>query len=118
MCQSRTNIGPETGVIRGHSAILGVCPGSQQEGPARLAERPPHGRRRKARGRCLLAHRVKLARCWLFGGVGFLMLPAMFEAKAFTVHFQDIYMVGKAIQNSTGEAVGPEDLRPFIEWQV
>jgi hypothetical protein len=35
-----------------------LCPGSEQEGPARVA-RCPHERRSGARGRCLFAHRGK-----------------------------------------------------------
>ncbi len=41
------------------SAVLGqACPGSEQEGPARVAQ-CPHERRSGARGRCLFAHRGK-----------------------------------------------------------
>src|SRR5439155_26379978 len=41
------------------SAVLGqACPGSEQEGPARVAP-CPHERRSGARGRCLFAHRGK-----------------------------------------------------------
>ena len=41
------------------SAVLGqACPGSEQEGPARVAQ-CPHERRSDARGRCLFAHRGK-----------------------------------------------------------
>ena len=41
------------------SAALGqACPGSEQEGPARVAQ-CPHERRSGARGRCLFAYRGK-----------------------------------------------------------
>src|SRR5215471_11296491 len=44
---------------RDPSLVLGqACPGSEQEGPARVAQ-CPHERRSGARGRCLFAHRGK-----------------------------------------------------------
>src|SRR5438477_4551189 len=49
------------------SAVLGqACPGSEQEGPARVAQ-CPHERRSGARGRCLFAHRGKPG--WHLGAV-------------------------------------------------
>src|SRR2546430_7495166 len=55
------------------SAVLGqACPGSEQEGPARVAQ-CPHERRSGARGRCLFAHRAKPG--WHSGAV--LEAPAL-----------------------------------------
>ena len=40
------------------------------------------------------------------------------EAEAFTVHLQDVDMMGKAIEQRASEPLRSEDRGPFIEWQV
>ena len=66
------------------SPALGqACPGSEQEGPARVAQ-CPHKRRSGARGRCLFAHRGKPG--WHSG--------AVFEAPALVAGFDDLAMMG------------------------
>ena len=55
------------------------------------------------------------------GRLGFWGIPpflALFEAIALAVHFQDVDMVGQAIQQRSGQAFGTEDFRPFIERQI
>src|SRR5207245_8531969 len=64
-----------------------ACPGSEQEGPARVAQ-CPHGRRSGARGRCLFAHRGKPG--WHSG--------AVFEAPALVAGFDDFAMMGQAVE--------------------
>ena len=52
------NWDPGSAWKRDPSPALGqACPGSEQEGPARVAQ-CPHERRSGARGRCLFAHRA------------------------------------------------------------
>jgi hypothetical protein len=56
-CQTASNRDPGSAWKRDPSPALGqACPGSEQEGPARVAQ-CPHERRSGARGRCLFAHR-------------------------------------------------------------
>ena len=45
-------------------------------------------------------------------------LSATLEAVAFTVHLQDVDVVGEAVQQSAGETLRAEDLGPFVEGQV
>ena len=55
------------------------------------------------------------------GRLGFWGVPpflALFESEALAVHFQDVDMVGQAIQQGSGQAFGTEDFRPFIERQI
>ena len=55
------------------------------------------------------------------GRLGFWGIPpflALFEAIALAVHFQNVDMVGQAIQQRSGQAFGTEDFRPFIERQI
>jgi hypothetical protein len=42
---------------------------------------------------------------------------ALLEAVGVGVHLQDVDVVGDAVQQSTGESLGAEDLGPFIEGQ-
>ena len=37
---------------------------------------------------------------------------------AFAVHFQDMDMVGEAVEERAGQSLGAEDAGPFIEGQV
>ena len=61
--------GPRIGVQKGPVAgRRWGCPGSEQEGPARVAK-CPHERRSGARGRCLFAH-LGNPRGWGSGGGG------------------------------------------------
>jgi len=50
------------------------------------------------------------------GGTAF--VPALLKAIAVAVHLQDVDMVGEAVEQSTGEALGTEDLGPLLEGQV
>ena len=43
---------------------------------------------------------------------------AFAQPEAFAVHFEDMDVMGQAVQNGAGEAFRAEDLGPFIEWQV
>ena len=40
------------------------------------------------------------------------------EPVALAVHFQDVDVVGETVEHGPGEALGTEDLGPFIERQV
>jgi hypothetical protein len=78
-CQTASNRDPGSAWKRDPSLALGqACPGSEQEGPARVAP-CPHERRSGARGRCLFAHRGKPG--WHSG--------AVFEAPALVAGFDD-----------------------------
>jgi hypothetical protein len=68
----------------------------------------PDGRRSGARGRCLFAHRGKPG--WYSG--------AIFEAPAVVPGFDDIAMMGKAIEQRRGHLGVAEDGRPFRKGQV
>ena len=87
-CQTARNRDPGSASKRDPSPALGqACPGSEQEGPARVAQ-CPHERRSGARGRCLFAHRGKPG--WHSG--------AVFEAPALVAGFEDFAMMGQAIE--------------------
>ena len=45
-------------------------------------------------------------------------LPAAPERVACAVHFQDVHMVGEAIQQRASESFWPKDLSPLVEGQV
>ena len=45
-------------------------------------------------------------------------MPALLEAIAVAVHLQDVDVVGKAVEQGSGEAFGAEDLGPLLEGQV
>ena len=42
----------------------------------------------------------------------------MFEAIALAVHFQDVDMMGQAVEKRASEAFGSEGAGPFIERQI
>ena len=48
---------------------------------------------------------------------GFPPFLALFEAEALAIHFQNVDMMGQAIQQCPCQAFGAEDFRPFIERQ-
>jgi hypothetical protein len=81
--------GPRIGMEKGPpSRALGqACPGSEQEGPARVAQ-CPHERRSGARGRYLFAHRGKPG--WHSG--------AVLEAPALVAGFDDFAVMGQAVE--------------------
>src|SRR3954451_4756695 len=83
-CQSASNRDPGSACKKDPSPALGqACPGSEQEGPARVAQ-CPHERRSDARGRCLFAHRGKPG--W--------HSRAVFETPALVAGFDDFAMMG------------------------
>src|SRR5947209_8916616 len=87
-CQTASNRDPGSALKRDPSPALGqACPGSEQEGPARVAQ-CPHERRSGARGRCLFAHRGKPG--W--------HSRAVFEAPALVAGFDDFAMMGEAVE--------------------
>ena len=87
-CQTATNRDPGSASKRDPSPALGqACPGSEQEGPARVAQ-CPHERRSGARGRCLFAHRGKPG--WHSG--------AVFEPPALVAGFDDFAVMGQAVE--------------------
>src|ERR1700759_1828947 len=87
-CQSARKKAPGSACKKDPSAALGqACPGSEQEGPARVAQ-CPHERRSGARGRCLFAHRGKPG--W--------HSRAVFEAPALVAGFDDFTMMGQTIE--------------------
>ena len=59
-------------------------------------------------------------RCLRRSGVfwGFPPILALIETVALAVHFQDMDMVGQAIQQRSGQAFGTEHLGPFVEGQI
>jgi len=52
------------------------------------------------------------------GGGWIPFAAALLESVTVAVHFQDVDMMGDAVEQSPGEAFGAEDLGPFFEWQV
>ena len=46
------------------------------------------------------------------------VLPAALEPVALAVHFQDVDVVGEAVQQRAGKAFRAEDLSPLIEGEV
>jgi len=87
-CQTASNRDPRSASKRDPSPALGqACPGSEQEGPARVAQ-CPHERRSGARGRCLFAHRGKPG--WHSG--------AVFEAPALVAGFDDFAVMGQTVE--------------------
>ena len=46
------------------------------------------------------------------------VLPAALEAVAFAVHFQDVDVMGEAVQQRPGEPFRAEDLGPLVEEKV
>ena len=48
----------------------------------------------------------------------FLVLAAVFEPEALTVHLQDMDMMGEPVEERACEAFRAEDTGPFIERQV
>jgi hypothetical protein len=88
VCQTASNRDPGSASKRDPSPALGqACPGSEQEGPARVAQ-CPHERRSGARGRCLFAHRGKPG--WHSG--------AVFEAPALVAGFDDFAMMRETVE--------------------
>ena len=54
----------------------------------------------------------------LFRGLGGGVVPAVLEPVALAVHFQDVDVVGEAVQQGSGEAFRAEDLGPLVEGQI
>ena len=46
------------------------------------------------------------------------VFEAVFEAKAFTVHLQNVDMMSKPVEKCACEAFRAKNAGPFIEWQV
>ena len=46
------------------------------------------------------------------------LTSAVLEPEAVAVHFEDMYVVGEAIEQRAGEALGAEHTGPLIEGQV
>ena len=109
-CQTAGKGDPGSASKRDPSSTSGQgCPGSEQEGPARVAQ-CPHKRRSDARGRCLFAHRGKPG--W-YGGSG-----AVLEAPALVAGFDDFAVMGQPIEQRGGHLGVAEDARPFGEGEV
>jgi hypothetical protein len=87
VCQTASNRDPGSAWKKDPFRALGqACPGSEQEGPARVAQ-CPHERRSGARGRYLFAHRGKPG--WHLG--------AVLEAPALVAGFDDFAVMGQAV---------------------
>ncbi len=54
---------------------------------------------------------------WRSGGLGFFGF-ALLEPEALAIHFEDMDVMGQAIEERAGEAFRSEDLGPFVEGQV
>jgi hypothetical protein len=90
--QTASNRDPGSASKRDRARAFGqACPGSEQEGPARVAQ-CPHERRSGARGRCLFAHRGKPG--WHSG--------AVFETPALVAGFDNFAMMGQAVEERGG----------------
>src|SRR5215467_15751594 len=107
-CQTARNRDPGSAWKRDPLVALGpACPGSEQEGPPRVAQ-CPHERRSGARGRCLLAHRGKPG--WHSG--------AVLEAPAVVSGLDDFAVMGQAVEQRGGHLGVAKDARPFAEGQI
>ena len=51
-----------------------------------------------------------------FGGAA--LAPALLQTEAVSVHLQDVDVVGEAVEQGSGEALGAEDLGPPLEGKV
>jgi hypothetical protein len=40
------------------------------------------------------------------------------EAVTVAIHLEDVDVLGKPVEQSTGEPLGAEDLGPLVEWQI
>src|SRR3982750_3311777 len=104
-CQSACKKGPGSACKKDPSAALGqACPGSEQEGPARVAQ-CPHERRSGARGRCLFAHRGKPG--WHSAAVS--------ETPAFVAGFDDFAVMGQTVEERRRHLGVAADARPFAK---
>ena len=109
-CQSAPKFDPQSASNRDPSAApVQACPGSEREGPARVAQ-CPHERRSGARGRGLFAHRGKPGWYSLSG--------AVFEAPGLVAGFDDVAVMGEAVQQGCGHSGIAKDARPFTEGEV
>ena len=45
-------------------------------------------------------------------------MPALLQAVAVAVHLQDVDVVGEAVEQGSGKALGAKDLGPLLEGQV
>src|SRR6201998_1331821 len=109
-CQSARKKAPGSACKKDPSSALGqACPGSEQEGPARVAQ-CPHERRSGARGRCLFAHRGKPG--WYSGS------SAVLEAPALVAGFDDFAMMGQTVEERRRHLGVAEDTRPFAKGQI
>ena len=46
------------------------------------------------------------------------VLPAALQPGALAIHFQDVDVVGEAVQQRSGETLRSEDFGPFVERQI
>ena len=61
---------------------------------------------------------VRLCFVGIMWSLGFSVLLAAFEPIALAVHLEDVDMVSVAVQQRSGEALGPDDLGPLVEGEV
>ena len=117
VCQRRRKNGPWGGVKIGHS-VLGACPRSPREGPARGAACLSLADAAAARGRALWTHVGKRRAVAGSAVASFCVPAALVEPVALAVHLEDVDMVGEPVEQRAGEAFGAEHLGPFVERQV
>ena len=96
-------MGPLPGVIPGHGRGFGV----------RLGARGPH--MPDACQGALAEGQFMWARGSWRSGVG---CAALTEPEALAVHFEDVDVVGQAVEDGARQALRSEDLGPFVEGQV
>ena len=111
-----TETGPRIGVQKGPlcRVSLRACPGSEQEGPARVAQ-CPHERRSGARGRCLFAH---LGKPGVGSGRGRAAQARFLKRQDFVAGLDDLAVMGQAIEQRGRHLGVAEDARPFAEGEV
>jgi len=91
------------------SALVQACPGSEQEGPARVAQCLCE-RRSGARGRGLFAHRGKPG--WYSGSDAVLKAPALVPG------LDDFAVVGQPVQQRRCHFGVAKDARPFAKGEI
>ena len=105
------------GVRRDHLAAAGLSP-SPWEGPACDAACPQQAdAAARAGGTC---GPTGSSVGWVVGSVRRrgLTPAALVEPVALAIHLEDVDVVGEAVEESAGEALGAEHLGPFVEGQI
>ena len=118
MCQWRSKKGLPRRCKKGPLGGCGLVPRSPREGPARDAACPQQAdAAARAGGTC---GPTGSSVGWVVGSVSSrgLTPAALVEPVALAIHLEDVDVVGEAVEERAGEALGAEHLGPFVEGQI